>query len=596
MRMFTRTALVSALALGLATPATAQFSSTYIFGDSLADAGQFGSRLTTNPGLTAPMYVGQNYGFTATPSLLGGTDYAIAGARVNTLNPSLPSALPYQTVVQQVSAFLAKGPLDGNALYQINGGGNDLLALAPAALAGQITAAQLQGGIVQAATDLVTQIARLQAAGARYIVVQGFPDAGKSPYASTPALAGQLTALSDLFNSTLNARISAAGLQVIPVNYGGLQREVIANPAAYGFTNAKEVVCTTSSSLACGPGTLKDPQGANTWVFADDVHPTTGFHKLVAAATLATIAAPQQIAMLAEAPLAVEQASWRALDGRMLSGTNAPRPAGKLEFWAAYDYANPDMESGFRSGDAKLNTLSVGGDIRLSEHLLAGASADFTENKGDFGSGGYKLNQTSATVYVGYGKGPWYVGATVGAADLDYSDVHRNLTLGALSRTESGETRGTAMVGRLLGGYWFNAGNWIHGPTAKYTYQEIKVRSFQEQGANSTTMSFDQQKRKSSLLSVGWQASGSIANVRPFARITWENELDNDERSVGAGVYGMAGRFSVPAFRPDDNWVQMSVGAAADFGRVTGYISASGTASKADGDGYAITVGLRIPL
>ena len=33
-----------------------------------------------------------------------------------------------------------------------------------------------------------------------------------------------------------------------------------------------------------------------------------------------------------------------------------------------------------------------------------------------------------------------------------------------------------------------------------------------------------------------------------------------------------------------------------DFGGVTGYISGSGTASKGDGDGYGVTVGLRVPL
>ncbi len=534
--------------------------------------------------------------FTTTPSLQGGTDYAMAGARVNTINPDLPSTLPYQTIAQQVTAYLAKGPIDTNALYQINGGGNDLLALAPAYLAGQITSSQLTAGISQSAIDLAGQAARLQAAGAKYIVVQGLPDPGKSPYAATPAIAAQLTQLGDLYNSTLNAAIGAAKLTVIPVNYAGLQREVIANPSLYGFTNVKDVVCTTASSATCGPGTLKDPKGATTWLFADEVHPTTGFHTLVAAATVATIVAPQQIAFLAEAPLAVEQASWRALDGRMMSGTNSTRPGGKFEAWAAYDYSSPDMDSGFRSGDATLNTLSVGGDIRLSDKLLAGASADFTENKGDFGSGGYKLNQTSATVYVGYGAGPWYAGATLGAADLDYGDVHRNITLGTATRTESGNTRGWTMTGRLLGGYWFNAGDWVHGPTAKYTYQEITVRGFQEQGNSSTTMAYDQQERKSSILSVGWQASGRFANIRPYAKVTWEYEMENDARLVSAGVYGMGGRFSVPAYQPDDNWVQFNVGAATEFGKVTGYIAGSGTASKSDGDSYAITVGVRIPM
>ena len=62
---------------------SAQFSGAYVFGDSLSDAGQYGARFTTNPGLTFPMYVSQQYGITMTPSFTGGTDYGQGGARVN---------------------------------------------------------------------------------------------------------------------------------------------------------------------------------------------------------------------------------------------------------------------------------------------------------------------------------------------------------------------------------------------------------------------------------------------------------------------------------------------------------------------------------
>ena len=51
----------------VASPAAfAQFSNAFVFGDSLSDAGQYGARFTTNPGLTFPMYVTQQYGLPAT--------------------------------------------------------------------------------------------------------------------------------------------------------------------------------------------------------------------------------------------------------------------------------------------------------------------------------------------------------------------------------------------------------------------------------------------------------------------------------------------------------------------------------------------------
>jgi outer membrane lipase/esterase len=152
------------------------------------------------------------------------------------------------------------------------------------------------------------------------------------------------------------------------------------------------------------------------------------------------------------------------------------------------------------------------------------------------------------------------------------------------------------MTGRLLGGYWFTYEDWLHGPTAKWTYQDIKVRAYQEQGSSSTTMAFNQQDRNSSILSLGWQASGKIANVRPYAKVTWEYEMEDETRYVQASVYGMGGGFSMPVYQPDSNWFNFNLGAAADFGKVTGYISGSATAGKSDGDAYAITVGVRIPM
>ena len=46
---------------------------------------------------------------------------------------------------------------------------------------------------------------------------------------------------------------------------------------------------------------------------------------------------------------------------------------------------------------------------------------------------------------------------------------------------ESGDTRGTHLMGRVFGGYWFNASAaWIHGPFARLTYQQAKVDAWSE--------------------------------------------------------------------------------------------------------------------
>jgi len=404
-----------------------------------------------------------------------------------------------------------------------------------------------------------------------------------------------LAAISSLFDTTLNAAVGHLGFQVITMNTGGLLKEVTSNPSAYGFVNATTGACTTSSSFTCTSATLVAPNAAQTYVWADGVHPSPGMHAIVGQYAASILQAPQQMGALAEAPLAVEQAAWRTLDGRMQSGINAPRAQSRLEAWAAYDYGAPDYSSGYMNGNGDVNTVAVGGDMKLSDKMLAGVVFNYSENKASMGGAEFKLREPMMTFYAGYGEGPWYAGATLGAGSLDYSTT-RDIALGTAVRTESGDTKGWQFVGRLIGGYWFKAGDWVHGPTVKLTYQELRVRQFSEKGSDSTSMTFGQQERKSFITSAGWQVAGQLGAIRPFARATWEYEGQADERTVTASITGMNGSFGMPAYTPDNNWGLFSLGASTDIGKVTGYLQGSATAGTGDGDSYGVTVGVRVPL
>ncbi|HEY1326034.1 MAG TPA: autotransporter domain-containing protein [Casimicrobiaceae bacterium] len=599
MRSFRRS--LAAVAVGFTLgpgAASAQFSNTFIFGDSLSDAGQYGARFTTNPGLSFPMYTAQAFGLSTTPSFQGGNDFAQGGARLNVPAAGLPPGTPNFTITQQVNNFIAAGTVDRNALYQLQGGANDIRALAVAALSGQITPAQLQAGVSQTAVDLATLAARLQGAGARYIVVYGMPDIGLTPEAAAANAQASLTALSNLYNSTLDASLAAAHVQVIRVNQAGLMREIFASPATYGFTNVTAPVCTTSSALTCTPATLRDPAGNLTWAFADGIHPTTGLALIAAQQAVSMIEAPAMIGTLAEAPINVEHAAFRNIDARMIGAVGAPKPTNRFNPWVSYDYGNRDVTGPFVSGDSRANTIAVGGDMYLTSQLLLGVAFNYTEDKNDFGAGagGFKLKETAATLYAGYGQGPWWFGATLGAGDLQYDDVHRNIQLGPVTRRESGDTNGSHIMASVLGGYWFAAGTLLHGPFVRVAWQDITVHGFSESGSDSTALSYGEQKRKSLITSAGWQATGQLGMVRPFARVTWEFEGKDDDRTVSATPVGGPGGYSMPTLKPDDNYVRYLLGAAMDFGRVTGYITGEGVSSRSDGNGYGITVGMRVPI
>ncbi len=607
MSKFKHSLLAGAIMLAVSAPAVAQFTGAFFFGDSLSDEGSYkpvlppGTGLfTTNPGPLWPSVLANVYGFNATPANQGGNDYAYGGARVTELPGYPPNSQPVSAAVpisMQVTQFLTKGAPDPHALYSIQGGANDIFTQLLLLQTGQEDQAHLQANVVLAATQFVQQVARLNAAGAQYILVSNVPDIGKTPDGLASGSGPLITQVVDLYNSTVLAGLNAANLNVIRLNTYGLLNEVVATPAAFGFTNATARACGATPSLLCTAANLVAPTAAQTYVFADGVHPTTGMGAIVAQYTESVLAAPQQVAVLAETPLDVEQANWRVLDGRMASAINASRPTNKIEAWAAYDYANPDYSSGFYNGSADLNTVSIGGDMKLSDRLLFGLQFGYTQDKGNLSSADYKLNDYMGTMYLGYGEDNWYVGATLGAGNLDYTSITRTIQLGAQTRTETGSANGYQTVARVLGGYWFRYdNNWVHGPWVKVTYDDVVVHSFQENGAASTTMAFDQQERKQLLTSLGWQVSGNVNGIRPFGRVSWEYDSKADERSVSASVVGMGGSFSLPAYQPDSSWALFNFGASTDVGKVAVYLYGTASAGKSDGDYWGATLGVRAPF
>jgi len=434
-----------ALALG-AGNASAQFSNVYFFGDSLTDSGSFrpvlppGTGLfTTNPGPVWSQVVARRYGFEAIPANQGGNDFAEGGARVASL-PGVPNSPPTGNatpISAQVAELVSRGPLDPNALYGVWGGANDVFFQLAAAGAGVITPAELQANVTGAAGDLARQVAILDRAGARYIVVMNLPDIGRTPSGAASGQPAQVSAVSTLFNTALIGGLDALGAPTIRANIHGLLNELLANPGAFGIANTTAPACGTTPSLLCTSANLVAPNAASTFFFADGVHPTTAGHAMIAQAVESMIEGPMKIGVLAEAPLTIEATTFRAIDARMISALDAPASPNRFNAWASYDYGHDDFDGNFVSGNADVNTIAAGGDVKVSDHMLVGGAFTFADNRGDFGanSGGYKLRETTGTAYVGYGTGAWYVGATLGAGDLDFADVHRDFDIGALRRT-----------------------------------------------------------------------------------------------------------------------------------------------------------------
>ncbi|WP_254565721.1 SGNH/GDSL hydrolase family protein [Oscillatoria sp. HE19RPO] len=259
------------------------FNEMYVFGDSLSDDGNL---FALTLGLFPPESLYDNGRFSngpvwseLLPSRLGlavnpQTNIALGGATsgelniVNLRNPELPSLPGLQT---QINAFLAQTPTSNpNGLYTIWAGSNDYLE------AGVTDINIPVNNVVNAVTQLAND-------GARNFMVMNLPDLGKTPGVRNRGPQAQqfLSQLSNAHNAALAAAMANLdqnpNINIILVDVNGLVNDAIANPNQYGFTNVTDPALQSPGS---------DP---NTFLYWDDVHPTTVSHQIIADTALKTV-------------------------------------------------------------------------------------------------------------------------------------------------------------------------------------------------------------------------------------------------------------------------------------------------------------------
>ena len=613
---------------------------------------------TTNPGQVAVQGIARDYGYVLGPSLAGGTDYAWGGAGVLTNSPGTPAAVP--TITNQVNAYLAAGAADPNALYSIWGGANDIFYAATSAGAGataqqliqqnvaaqiaqlqgagytaaqiqamtptitqQVTAAvtaqvqagagvssfmtanQAQAAIAAAAQQEVKLIGQLQAAGVKNILVFNLPNIGVTPSgtAQGAAAAAQLTGLSLIFNNGLNSGLGQLGKGIIPVNTYGLINEVVANPSAYGFANVTVPACGAgASSVQCGPqGSglpyTYAPGTDQSYLFADGVHPTTAAHAMLAQVVLAEIAAPGQISLLGEAPLAASQAQTRAIRNQMLADGNGST----TRAFVNVDYGHQTFDAQASSPKATSNNvnLTLGVDMQATDQLSAGIALGVGQHRADFaGGGGYKLQDISGLGYITYHQGGGYVGGYADFGQSNFSDIDRRISIGATSRSESGKTDGSHLGAGLTAGWWLDLGSVRTGPFANLEWQTIKVSGYSEDGNDSTAMWFGRQQRNALIGTLGWRVQGhwQVGNtvLAPYAEIAWNHDSKADARDVTAGLNSMNGSFALTGYVPDETWGTADLGLSAQFNpKLSGWVGYSGRFSDSSQKYNSVNLGVK---
>lgn len=323
------------------------------FGDSLSDVGSYnvgvvaafgGGRYSINSGdpvnwtelLAAtlgldPLCAAQTglntnqvlVGFPPVPEVNheGCYSYAQGGARVtNPVGPGNAALLTLgdpggalgqltKPIVEQIARHLAKPEVGGrfaaDDLVTVMAGGNDLfmnLATFEAMVGGGVpvdtATATAMAAMQQAGTELATYVKdQIVANGAQRVVVLNVPDASTAPaFLGSPEIQPMVLAMVQAFNASLAAGLNGTSDHVLLVDVFSGSKDQVSHPAQYGLTNVTTPACDLTGALAalptslvCTPRTLVSG-AAETWAFADGVHPTPYGYKLMAQLVTAEMA------------------------------------------------------------------------------------------------------------------------------------------------------------------------------------------------------------------------------------------------------------------------------------------------------------------
>lgn len=256
------------------------------FGDANTDVGQNGTRYTVNDGSVNnwALEVAANYGKPLTPVSVGGLSYAVGNARV-AAKPDAAGNAGTPTITEQIDTFLASGSFGASDVVILSGGISDVIAGMAAVNAGTQTEAAMVAASRKAGEDMAAQVRRLVTAGAKYVVVSGTYNLGRTPWAKTIDREALLANASSRFNDGLKVAIVDLGANVLYIDFEYYVNLYTEAPGNFGFNDAKTAVCTSvdpANGIGIGAGQVNSAlcsastvlPGANpiSYVFADPVY------------------------------------------------------------------------------------------------------------------------------------------------------------------------------------------------------------------------------------------------------------------------------------------------------------------------------------
>ncbi|MCL7744093.1 choice-of-anchor F family protein [Guyparkeria hydrothermalis] len=275
--------------------------------------------------------------------------------------------------------------------------------------------------------------------------------------------------------------------------------------------------------------------------------------------------------------LASSDSSPQALAGLMAGtgsdGTMALTDRFSVFFGGSISQGEMDSTTNGAGADYDGYSLTGGADYRFFENTRLGAAIGYGENDASVvdNRGDLTVDGTTAMLYGSYGEatGP-FVDAAAGYSWLDYENDRYIVVGDSINERAQSDTDGTQKSFTLGGGYNFELGRVIAGPSARFEYHNLDIDGYEETGAGVLSMSVEDMEFKSRTMWFGGQVAMPMeldngGSIRPHASLHLVKELENGGSSVQTNFTGGTLPFSTPIDGRDDSYYRAGLGLDANF-------------------------------
>ncbi|WNZ55482.1 SGNH/GDSL hydrolase family protein [Microbulbifer sp. MKSA007] len=502
------------------------------------------------------------------------------------------------------------GSADHNALYWVNGGGNDLLSGFEDVVAGTSTIEEVTADLDVASTMLASAAGALSDAGANYILVSNVPDVSKTPgvyaaayeavYSSDDADALQAaveaglmsqedadaqlaaafeevlleaSATSETFNSALLAKAKDID-GVLMVDQAGILKVALNNPTIFGLSSSEnQLFCYDGSGNDCIEHSVYGINGtdpdADKLIFNDSVHPTQIGQEILGDYYTAIVNAAQVAGQLPDIAIQATRTHTNSLDESLASVRYRSAQTG---VFAGSSLGNVDYDTDYTAnvrGDGYSNILGMTFAVRDNAEIGFAVS----RSNIDVDNSQLAIDSTS-TNYSVFGRMHYdifFVESNATLTDVDYDDVSRSISLGdTYNGNLTGNTSGENLsLGITAGANLLNSETFQFGPFVSFTKVTTDVDGYTEDAIEGFTytdlsgneldplgMHYGDQERRLRNMRFGAFANKSWDTINAYAEIWYEDTNGTEEDTIEVGIKSMEGNMNaMPSYASVDEGI-----------------------------------------